>query len=135
MVQTNYIGAFVLTNILLPLLKNSPVPSRVVNVTSFTHRCGKHGYIFISLDPSLESSYILADEVQGNFGNGYLFMSLITVLCSETMQFSTVTFSASSVDVPKETLAGKNLCFLPASKPYPFAWTYEYSKCTFILKS
>ncbi|KAJ4797875.1 NAD(P)-binding Rossmann-fold superfamily protein [Rhynchospora pubera] len=39
MMATNYIGAFVLTNLLMPLLKNSPVPSRVVNVTSFTHRC------------------------------------------------------------------------------------------------
>lgn len=37
--QTNYIGPFILTNILLPLLKNSPIPSRVVNLTSFTHRC------------------------------------------------------------------------------------------------
>ncbi|VAI31754.1 unnamed protein product [Triticum turgidum subsp. durum] len=37
--QTNYIGPFILTSILLPLLKNSPVPSRVVNLTSFTHRC------------------------------------------------------------------------------------------------
>ncbi|CAA6671722.1 unnamed protein product [Spirodela intermedia] len=39
MMETNYLGAFCLTNILLPLLKNSPVPSRIVNVTSFTHRC------------------------------------------------------------------------------------------------
>lgn len=39
MMETNYIGAFVLSNLLLPLLKNSPVPSRIVNVTSFTHRC------------------------------------------------------------------------------------------------
>ncbi|KAK8459682.1 hypothetical protein SEVIR_2G189800v4 [Setaria viridis] len=39
MIQTNYIGPFILTNILLPLLKNSSVPSRVVNLTSFTHRC------------------------------------------------------------------------------------------------
>ncbi|PSR93465.1 Dehydrogenase/reductase SDR family member on chromosome X like [Actinidia chinensis var. chinensis] len=35
---TNYIGAFSLTKVLLPLLENSPVPSRIVNVTSFTHR-------------------------------------------------------------------------------------------------
>jgi short-subunit dehydrogenase involved in D-alanine esterification of teichoic acids len=41
MIQTNYIGPFILTSILLPLLKNSSVPSRVVNLTSFTHRCGK----------------------------------------------------------------------------------------------
>ncbi|KAH9752369.1 hypothetical protein KPL71_014659 [Citrus sinensis] len=38
MMSTNYIGAFFLTKLLLPLLKNSPVPSRIVNVTSFTHR-------------------------------------------------------------------------------------------------
>ncbi|CAN6195654.1 unnamed protein product [Urochloa humidicola] len=39
MIQTNYIGPFILTNILLPLLKNSSAPSRVVNLSSFTHRC------------------------------------------------------------------------------------------------
>ncbi|PWA40891.1 NAD(P)-binding Rossmann-fold superfamily protein [Artemisia annua] len=38
MMGTNYIGAFSLTQVLLPLLKNSPVPSRIINVTSFTHR-------------------------------------------------------------------------------------------------
>ncbi|KAH0861619.1 hypothetical protein HID58_089880 [Brassica napus] len=38
MMATNYIGAFSLTKLLLPLLRNSTVPSRVVNVTSFTHR-------------------------------------------------------------------------------------------------
>uniref|UniRef100_A0A5B7BX11 Dehydrogenase/reductase SDR family member on chromosome X n=1 Tax=Davidia involucrata TaxID=16924 RepID=A0A5B7BX11_DAVIN len=38
MMATNYIGAFSLTKVLIPLLENSPVPSRIVNVTSFTHR-------------------------------------------------------------------------------------------------
>ncbi|KAJ0914697.1 putative NADP-retinol dehydrogenase [Helianthus annuus] len=38
MMGTNYIGPFSLTQVLLPLLKNSPVPSRIVNVSSFTHR-------------------------------------------------------------------------------------------------
>ncbi|KAL8208367.1 hypothetical protein R6Q57_007779 [Mikania cordata] len=38
MMGTNYIGAFSLTEVLLPLLKNSPIHSRIVNVTSFTHR-------------------------------------------------------------------------------------------------
>ncbi|XP_010490903.1 PREDICTED: dehydrogenase/reductase SDR family member on chromosome X-like [Camelina sativa] len=38
MIATNYVGPFSLTKLLLPLLRNSPVPSRVVNVTSFTHR-------------------------------------------------------------------------------------------------
>ncbi|KAL3738475.1 hypothetical protein ACJRO7_019930 [Eucalyptus globulus] len=42
MMATNYMGPFFLTKHLLPLLRNSPVPSRIVNVTSFTHRsvCG-----------------------------------------------------------------------------------------------
>ncbi|ESQ41576.1 hypothetical protein EUTSA_v10013899mg [Eutrema salsugineum] len=38
MLVTNYVGPFCLTKILLPLLKNSYVPSRVVNVASFAHR-------------------------------------------------------------------------------------------------
>ncbi|KAI3953619.1 hypothetical protein MKW92_013903 [Papaver armeniacum] len=39
MITTNYIAAFSVTNLLLSLLKNSGAPSRIVNVTSFTHRC------------------------------------------------------------------------------------------------
>ncbi|CAH9087273.1 unnamed protein product [Cuscuta epithymum] len=38
MFTTNYIGAFCITKVLLHLLESSPIPSRVVNVTSFTHR-------------------------------------------------------------------------------------------------
>ncbi|XP_019437391.1 PREDICTED: dehydrogenase/reductase SDR family member on chromosome X-like [Lupinus angustifolius] len=38
MMGTNYIGAFALTKLLLPLLGSSPVSSKIVNVTSFTHR-------------------------------------------------------------------------------------------------
>ncbi|CAN1225245.1 Dehydrogenase/reductase SDR family member on chromosome X [Linum grandiflorum] len=40
MMGTNYTGAFFLTKTILPLLKNSPSGSRIVNVTSFTHRAG-----------------------------------------------------------------------------------------------
>ncbi|XP_074348186.1 uncharacterized protein LOC141686969 [Apium graveolens] len=38
MMGTNYIGAFTLTKVLQQLLEKSPVPSRIVNVSSFTHR-------------------------------------------------------------------------------------------------
>ncbi|AES68520.1 NAD(P)-binding rossmann-fold protein [Medicago truncatula] len=34
----NYIGPFVMTKLLLPLLERSHVSSKIVNVTSFTHR-------------------------------------------------------------------------------------------------
>lgn len=47
MIGTNYIGAFAMTKLLLPLLESSPVASRIVNVTSFTHRSGKTIIIFI----------------------------------------------------------------------------------------
>ncbi|KAH9611555.1 hypothetical protein KSS87_019274 [Heliosperma pusillum] len=38
MMMTNYMGSFSLTQLLLPLLLSSPVSSRIVNVSSFTHR-------------------------------------------------------------------------------------------------
>ncbi|XP_062017614.1 uncharacterized protein LOC133733971 isoform X1 [Rosa rugosa] len=38
MMATNYLSAFFLSKLLLPLLRNSLIPSRIVNVTSFTHR-------------------------------------------------------------------------------------------------
>ncbi|RDX67758.1 Dehydrogenase/reductase SDR family member on chromosome X, partial [Mucuna pruriens] len=38
MIASNYIGAYALTKLLLPLLESSPVSSKIVNVTSFTHR-------------------------------------------------------------------------------------------------
>ena len=44
MIGTNYIGAFALTKLLLPLLESSPVSSKIVNVTSFTHRAGKDNH-------------------------------------------------------------------------------------------
>ncbi|KAG2238793.1 hypothetical protein Bca52824_091964 [Brassica carinata] len=43
MMVTNYIGPFTMTKLLLPLLKNSSVPSRVVNVASFSHRYASIG--------------------------------------------------------------------------------------------
>lgn len=42
MMATNYLSAFSLSKLFLPLLRNSPVPSRIMNVTSFTHRSGKN---------------------------------------------------------------------------------------------
>lgn len=44
----NYLGAFLLTNRLLPLLKAS-APSRIVNISSFAHRWGKIHFDDINL--------------------------------------------------------------------------------------
>ncbi|RHN51496.1 putative NAD(P)-binding domain-containing protein [Medicago truncatula] len=38
MIGKNYIGQFVMTKLLLPLIERSHVSSKIVNVTSFTHR-------------------------------------------------------------------------------------------------
>lgn len=73
MLATNYFGAFCLTKVLLPLLENSPVPSRVVNVTSFTHRNGNilggltfslmmHMYIYVCVCGVLCYSYYFASS-------------------------------------------------------------------------
>ncbi|XP_057857906.1 uncharacterized protein LOC131067009 isoform X2 [Cryptomeria japonica] len=39
MMASNYLGAFMLTHLLLPLLQSSSCPPRIVNVASFTHWC------------------------------------------------------------------------------------------------
>ncbi|MCL7050363.1 hypothetical protein MKW94_025344 [Papaver nudicaule] len=78
MITTNYIAAFSVTNLLLPLLKSSRVPSRVVNVTSFTHRC------------------------------------------------------VSDIDLCKKGLAGNDSL---ASKRYPCAQVYEYTKICLLMLS
>jgi NAD(P)-dependent dehydrogenase (short-subunit alcohol dehydrogenase family) len=66
MMQTNYVGPFMLTSILLPLLKNSRVPSRVVNLTSFTHRCGKFGVLLLKIIHKLyELSLSLGQTIVG----------------------------------------------------------------------
>lgn len=70
MLATNYIGAFCLTKVLQPLLENSPVPSRVVNVTSFTHWSGK-------IWPVLTSILMHISRVH----NSYKIVFLYSVFC------------------------------------------------------
>ncbi|XP_031479315.1 uncharacterized protein LOC116250079 isoform X2 [Nymphaea colorata] len=66
MIGTNYFGAFSLTNLLLPLLRNSYQPSRIVNVTSFTHRSISE--IIIS-----EKTLTVGDMRTFTCSNGYPF--------------------------------------------------------------
>jgi NAD(P)-dependent dehydrogenase (short-subunit alcohol dehydrogenase family) len=77
--QVNFLGAFLLTNRLLPLLKES-APSRIVNVSSIAHRCGKVRFDDINLEKGYNwwrgyaqsklaivmSTYALARELEGS---------------------------------------------------------------------
>ncbi|CAN6446866.1 unnamed protein product [Victoria cruziana] len=66
MVGTNYFGAFSLTNLFLPLLKNSYRPSRIVNVTSFTHKSISSAHIS-------EKMLTVGDLQTFSCSNGYPF--------------------------------------------------------------
>lgn len=94
MMETNYISAFFLTNLLLPLLKNSPVPSRVVNVTSFTHRSAFHA------DVDKKSLICLATTGKYPFARIYEYSKLCILLFTyELHQKLRVIQSSSTISV------------------------------------
>ncbi|XVE82342.1 hypothetical protein DITRI_Ditri15bG0140700 [Diplodiscus trichospermus] len=78
MMGTNYIGAFCLTKCLLPLLKRSPVSSRIVNVTSFTHRSISN--VQVDKD-SVSGTHFLRSE-QYRFAHIYEYSKLYLLLFS-----------------------------------------------------
>ncbi|KAF4403672.1 hypothetical protein G4B88_002525 [Cannabis sativa] len=75
---TNYIGAFCLTKLLLPLLKNSPIPSRIVNVTSFTHRSVSS----VQINKDVVAGKWLSGLKQYPFARVYEFSKLFVLLFS-----------------------------------------------------
>ncbi|KAJ6297800.1 hypothetical protein OIU76_018997 [Salix suchowensis] len=78
MMGTNYIGAFSLTKLLLPLLKNSPVGSRIVNVTSFTHR----NLFNVQIDKETVAGKYLPRSKQYPFSHIYEFSKLCLLMFS-----------------------------------------------------
>ncbi|KAB5521855.1 hypothetical protein DKX38_026174 [Salix brachista] len=78
MMGTNYIGAFSLTKLLLPLLKNSPVGSRIVNVTSFTHR----NLFNVQIDKETIAGKYLLRSKQYPFSHIYEFSKLCLLMFS-----------------------------------------------------
>ncbi|KAI5605980.1 hypothetical protein BDE02_01G389300 [Populus trichocarpa] len=78
MMGTNYIGAFSLTKLLLPLLKNSPIGSRIVNVTSFTHR----NLFNVQIDKETVVGKCLSRSKQYPFSHIYEFSKLCLLMFS-----------------------------------------------------
>ncbi|KAL1331716.1 hypothetical protein HN51_048963 [Arachis hypogaea] len=82
MIGTNYIGAFVLTNLLLPLLESSNVSSRIVNVTSFTHR----NVTDMQVDDRTVSGKRFLSYMQYPYANIYEYSKLFLLLFTFELQ-------------------------------------------------
>ncbi|XP_048439678.1 short-chain dehydrogenase TIC 32, chloroplastic-like isoform X2 [Pyrus x bretschneideri] len=90
MMATNYLSAFSLSKLLLPLLRNSPVPSRIVNVTSFTHRS----------DPGVVETNIMREVPSCLSGLAFIVLKLLGLLQSPEIGVSSILDAALS---PPET--------------------------------
>ncbi|KAK8465325.1 hypothetical protein PHAVU_009G054600 [Phaseolus vulgaris] len=76
MIGTNYIGAFALTKLLLPLLESSPVSSKIVNVTSFTHRAVTD----VQVDEGTVSGKRFLRSIQYPYAHIYEYSKLCLIL-------------------------------------------------------
>ncbi|KAG5050377.1 hypothetical protein JHK85_011480 [Glycine max] len=100
MIGTNYIGAFALTKLLLPLLESSPVSSKIVNVSSFTHRAGKDNHY----NPYFY--YCLVDE---GTVSGKRFFRSIQYPCAHIYEYSKLCLILFSYELHRQLcLMGKS---------------------------
>ncbi|CAJ1974372.1 unnamed protein product [Sphenostylis stenocarpa] len=81
MIGTNFIGAFALTKLLLPLLESSPVSSKIVNVTSFTHRA----VIDVQVDEGTVSGKRFLRSVEYPYAHIYEYSKLCLILFSNEL--------------------------------------------------
>ncbi|XP_049694775.2 retinol dehydrogenase 11-like [Helicoverpa armigera] len=85
-VQTNHFGPFLLTNLLLPLLKSS-APSRIVNVSSMAHSGGKVELDNLNLEKETTETFSKHQVYQ----NTKLFNILMTVELARRLEETGVT--------------------------------------------
>ncbi|CAH2229656.1 jg20529 [Pararge aegeria aegeria] len=83
--QVNYFGPFLLTNLLLPLLKSS-APSRIVNVSSAIHKYGEIDYENLNME-KYWSDYLV-------YANSKLYLNLMTLELSQRLKGNGVTVNA-----------------------------------------
>ncbi|KAK7353332.1 hypothetical protein VNO80_18777 [Phaseolus coccineus] len=81
MIGTNYIGAFALTKLLLPLLASSPVSSKIVNVTSFTHRAVTD----VQVDEGTVSGKRFLRSIQYPYAQIYEYSKLYLILFTKEL--------------------------------------------------
>ncbi|KAJ8733300.1 hypothetical protein PYW08_001598 [Mythimna loreyi] len=85
-VQTNHFGPFLLTNLLLPLLKTS-APSRIINVSSRAHGNGKVQFDNLNAEKETKESYSILNV----YSNTKLFNILMTVELTQRLEGTGVT--------------------------------------------
>ncbi|CAH2105547.1 unnamed protein product [Euphydryas editha] len=83
--QVNYFGPFLLTNILLPLLKSS-APSRIINVSSAIHKYGEMDFENLNME-KYWSDYLV-------YANSKLYLNLMTLELSRRLRGTNVTVNA-----------------------------------------
>lgn len=83
--QVNYFAPFLLTCLLLPLLKSS-APSRIINVSSMIHKYGEMDFENLNME-KYWSDYLV-------YANSKLFLNLMTLELSGRLQGSNVTVNA-----------------------------------------
>ncbi|KAJ8727561.1 hypothetical protein PYW07_001680 [Mythimna separata] len=84
--QTNHFGPFLLTNLLLPLLKTS-APSRIVSVSSGAHKNGKVEFDNLNAEKETTESYSMLNM----YANTKLFNILMTVELERILKGTGVT--------------------------------------------
>lgn len=80
--QVNYFGPFLLTNLLLPLLKSSG-PSRIINVSSIVHKYGVIDFANLNMEKQWDDFSV--------YKNSKLFMNLMTLELSDRLRDTQVT--------------------------------------------
>ncbi|KAG6441479.1 retinol dehydrogenase 13-like [Manduca sexta] len=80
--QVNYFGPFLLTCLLLPLLKSS-TPSRIINVSSMMHKYGELDFDNLNME-KYWSDYLV-------YANSKLFLNMMTLELSKRLQGTRVT--------------------------------------------
>lgn len=83
--QVNYYGPFLLTGLLIPILKASK-PSRIVNVSSFLHYFGEIDFDNLNMERYWSDCLV--------YSNSKLFLNLMTLELSKQLKGSGVTVNA-----------------------------------------
>lgn len=111
MMKSNHFGPFLLTNLLLPLLKSS-APSRIINVSSVAHKSGKIDFDNLNAEKETEKSYKPYDF----YANSKLCNILMTIELDRRLEGTRVTANSLHPGVVQTELISE-ISVLKVMKP------------------